>query len=112
LEYNISEGNEQLVIKISGQTRNNEALKAKRLFSPYLRTKGVKVMIDLGGLSRFEPASLLGVLSSIRKEVHFRGGELRLCSLSPETQKYFTENRLDRIFRFVEEQEKGKTSKH
>jgi len=104
LEYNISERNEELVIRISGQTRNNEALKAKRLFSPYLRTKGVKVMIDLGGLSRFEPASLLGVLSSIRKEVHFRGGELRLCSLSPETRKYFTENRLDRIFQFVEEE--------
>ena len=109
MKYTISQRNEHLVIRISGQTRNNEALKAKSLFSPHLQAKQVKVMIDLGGLSQFEPASLLGVLNSIRKEVHFRGGELRLRSLSPEARKYFAENRLDRIFRFVDEE--GENSK-
>jgi anti-anti-sigma factor len=96
-----------LVIKISGHTRNNEALMVKRLLFPHLQTKGVRVIVDLGGLTHFEPASLLSVLNSIRKEVNLRGGELRLCSLKPDTRDYFTQNRLDRVFLCVEEE--GKT---
>jgi anti-anti-sigma factor len=109
LKYTISQGKDYLVIKVSGGSRNNEALVAKKALSPHLQAKGVRVLIDLGGLGQFDLASLLGVLSSIRKEVNLRGGELRLCSLDPDARKYFAENGFDRIFRFVEEEGKNKS---
>lgn len=108
MKYSISQGKDHVVIKVSGPGRNNEALMAKRLLSPHLQTQGVRVTLDLAGLGRFDPASLLGLLTSIRRETNLRGGELRLCALNPAARKYFTENRLDRIFRFVEDE--GKTS--
>jgi anti-anti-sigma factor len=109
LKYSISQGKDHVVIKVSGPSRNNEALMAKRLLSPHLQAQGVRVTLDLAGLGRLDPASLLGVLSGIRREINLRGGELRLCALNRAARKYFTENRLDRIFRFVEEE--GKNSK-
>lgn len=108
MKYSISQGKDHVVIKVSGPSRNNEALMAKRLLSPHLQAKGVRVTLDLAGLGPFDPASLLGVLSGIRREVNLQGGELRLCALNPGTRRYFAENRLDRIFRFVEEE--GETS--
>ena len=110
MKYSISQGKNHVVIRVFGRSRNNEALMAKKVLSPHLQAKGVKVTLDLAGLGQSDPASLLGVLSGIRRQVNLRGGELRLCALNPGTRRYFAENRLDRIFRFVEDD--GKTSDH
>jgi anti-anti-sigma factor len=91
-----------LLIKISGDTRNNEALLAKKMLSPFLRNKRLTVIVDLKGLVAFEPVVLIGVLNGIKKEVEVSRGNLKLCSVRPEIKFYFEENRLDRIFRVCE----------
>jgi anti-anti-sigma factor len=94
-----------LLIEMSGSIRNNEALLAKGLFSPYLRRKGIRVIIDLKDLHTLEPVNLVGVLNGIRKKIDFLRGDLKLCSLRPEVLSYFRKNRLDRIFHLHEDKE-------
>ena len=38
------------------------------------------------------------IFNSIRKEIGFLKGDLRICSLNAELLNYFRQNRLDRIF--------------
>jgi anti-anti-sigma factor len=103
MKYRIMEEDGFLLIEMFGNMRNNEALLAKRLFSPYLMRAGIRVIIDLKDLLTFEPVNLVGVLNGIRKKVDFLGGDLKLCSLRPELLSYFKENRLDRIFHLYED---------
>jgi anti-anti-sigma factor len=98
MKYMVIDRKDCIVIRLSGDTRNNEALLAKRLLLPYFRRMGIVVILDLNQLERFDPAILLGILNGIRKEVDLLHGELKLCSLKSEIDYYFKENRLDRIF--------------
>jgi anti-anti-sigma factor len=107
MNYQIQERDGLLLMRISGDTRNNEALRAKRSFLPYLGKKGVRVVIDLEEVGSFEPVVLLGVLNSIRKEVGVLRGDLTLRSLKPELLSYLKANRLDRIFRLYEHGEES-----
>ncbi|MFH1932911.1 MAG: STAS domain-containing protein [Pseudomonadota bacterium] len=110
MKYHIVEDSGFFLIKISGESRKNEALPAKRMLFPYLKEKGVRVIMDLKELKNFEPIILLGVLYSIRKETNLLGGGLKLCSLKPEILNYFRENRLDQFFQIYENEEKAKKS--
>ena len=102
MKYKIIDNQDHLLIKISGDTRNNEALLAKKMLSPFLRNKRLTVIVDLKELVAFEPAVLVGVLNGIKKEVEFSKGNLKLCSVRAEIRFFFKENRLDRIFRVCE----------
>ncbi len=108
VKYQIVEEKGLLLIKISGDTRKNEALLAKKVLFPYLKRKGIRVIVDLKELGRFELVSLLGVLSGIRKEVDFLRGDLKLCSLKPEILNYLKENRLDQIFQLYKDEEEAR----
>ena len=110
MKYHIVEEGGFFLIKISGETRKNEALSAKRVLSPYLKEKGIKVIMDLKELEKFEPTTILGVLNGIRKEINLLRGGLKLCSLKPEILNYFKENRLDHIFQIYENEERAKKS--
>jgi anti-anti-sigma factor len=98
MKYQVVDRKDCTIIRLSGDTRNNEALLVKSLLLPYLQKRGLVVIIDLEQLKRFEPANLVGILNGIRKEVDFLKGNLKLCSLQSEINAYFRENRLDRIF--------------
>jgi anti-anti-sigma factor len=98
MKYQVVDRKDCIIIRLSGDTRNNEALLVKRLLLPYLQKMGLMVVIDLKQMKRFEPANLVGILNGIRKEVDFLKGDLKLCSLQSEINTYFRENRLDRIF--------------
>ena len=95
MKYHIVEDRGFFLIRISGEPRKNEALPAKRMLCPYLKEKGIRVIMDLKELRTFEPLILLGVLYSIRREIKLLGGSLKLCSLKQEILHYFRENRLD-----------------
>ena len=110
MKYHIVEDGSFFVIKISGEPRKNEALPAKRMLFPYLKEKGVRVIMDLKEIKNFEPIILLGFLNGIRKEINLLGGGLKLCSLKPEILNYFRENRLDQFFKICEDEEKAKKS--
>jgi anti-anti-sigma regulatory factor len=103
MKYKIIHSTNHLIIEISGDTIKNEALLVKKQLGPYLRRIGIMVIIDLSGLEECEPAVILGVLNGIKKEVGLNYGELKLCSLIPEIEFYFKENRLDRMFNVYED---------
>lgn len=105
MKYHIIKTEGLLLIKISGDTRKNEALPAKKLLSRHLREPGMKVIVDMAKLSRVEPMILVGVLNAIRKEVRLSNGDLKLRSLRPEILRYFQVHRLDHIFQFCKDNE-------
>jgi anti-anti-sigma factor len=108
MKYEIVQEKGLVLIKISGHTRHNEALVAKRVLFPHLRKAGLRVIVDLKALRGFELVSLLGVLNGLRKKVDLMKGNMTLCSLEPDTLKYFEENRLDHVFRLFENQEEAR----
>lgn len=98
MKFQVIDRKDTIIIRISGDTRNNEALLVKRLLLPYFQKIGIMVIIDLKHLKKFEPGILVGILNGIRKEVALLKGELKLCSLQSEIDYYLKENRLDRVF--------------
>ena len=83
---------------------------AKEGLSPYLKEKGIKVIMDMKELEKFEPITLVGVLNGIRKKVNLIRGGLKLCYLKPEILNYLRQNRLDHIFRIYEDREMARKS--
>ncbi len=108
MNYRIVEENGFYLIEVSGKTRKNEAVMARKCLFPYLKETGMRVIIDMKELEKFEPITVVGVLSSIRKEINLLRGDLKLCSLNPEIMKYITQNRLDCLFHIYENRETAK----
>jgi len=74
VKYDIVEEDGFFLIKISGETRKNEAVMAKGVLFSYLKEKGIKVIMDMRELEKFEPITLVGILNGIRKEVNLLRG--------------------------------------
>ena len=110
MKYHIAEDDDFFIIKISGQPKKNEALQVKSILSSYLKERGIRVIMDLKELEKFEPIPLLGVLNGMRKEIDLSGGCLKLCSLKLEILYYFKENRMDQFFKIYEDEEMAKKS--
>ena len=110
MKYHIVKDDDFFIVKISGQPKKNEALHVKSILSSYIKKKGIRVIMDLKGLDKFEPITLLGVLNGMRKEVDLLGGCLKLCSLKLEILNYFKENRMDQFFMIYEDEKSAKKS--
>ena len=110
MKYHIVKDDDFFIVKISGQPKKNEALQVKSILSSYLKERGIRVIMDLKELEKFEPITLLGVLNGMRKEVDLLGGCLKLSSLNPEILNYFKENRMDQFFKIYEDEEGAKKS--
>ena len=110
MKYHLTKDNDFFIIKISGQTKKNEALQVKSILSSYIKERGIRVIMDLKELEKFEPITLLGVLNGMRKEVDLLGGCLKLSSLNQEILNYFKENRMDQFFKIYEDEEGAKKS--
>ncbi len=110
MKYHIVKDNDFFIIKISGQPKKNEALQVKSILSSYFKEKGIRVIMDLKNLEKFEPITLLGVLNGMRKEIDLLGGCLKLCSLKLEILNYFKENRMDEFFMIYEDEKSAKRS--
>ena len=110
MKYHIVKNDDFFIIKISGQPKKNEALQVKSILSSYLKERGVRVIMDLKELEKFEPITLLAVLNGMRKEVDLLGGCLKLSSLNPDILNYFKENRMDQFFKIYEDEEGAKKS--
>ena len=110
MQYDIIEEKKIFHITISGKTRKNEPLLAKKMLLPFFKQKNIHIIIDLKNLREFDPVFLLGILNSIRKEVGFLKGDLRICSLNAELLNYFKQNRLDKIFYIYKDKENAEKS--
>ena len=110
MKYQLTEEDAFLLIKVSGKTRKNEAVLSNALLKPYLHKKGVKVIVDLKDLEKFEPIILLGILNSLKKEIDLLRGYLMVCSLKPEMEHCLRENHLEHLFHVFEDAQKAKQS--
>jgi len=91
MRYRIKELRGTLIVKIDGGAREDEAARARRALSAFLRRPGVKVILYLAGL-REVGISELGVLQAIRHEVKSQRGTLRLCALRDNLRERFDRN--------------------
>jgi len=110
VKYQIIKNGSTFTIHFSGNTRENEPVILKKVFSPYFKERGTKIIVNLKKMEKVDLVTLLGVLASIRKEIAFLRGDLKLCSLTPEILNYFKENRLDHFFQIYEDEEKARKS--
>lgn len=110
MRYIIMKQGGHIIIEVSGKTRNNEPLIARKILSRYLGERGIRVILNLNGIEEGEPTALAGVLNSIRKEIGLLRGDMKLCSLPPALLIYFKENRLDKIFTICEDEQTAKRS--
>lgn len=91
MRYRIKELKGSLIIKIDGTAREDEAARARRVLSAFLRRPRVRVILYLAGLRGLSLAEL-GVLEVIRQEVKVQGGSLRLCALRDDLRAQFDRN--------------------
>ena len=91
MRYRIKELKGSLIVKIDGTAREDEAARARRALSAFLRRPGVKAILYLAGLREVGVAEL-GVLEAIRREVRAQGGTLRLCALRDDLRAQFDRN--------------------
>ncbi len=110
MQYDIIEGKNCFHIAISGKSRKNEPLLAKKMLLPFFKQKNIRLIIDLKDLRGVDSVFVLGIVNSIRKEVGFLEGDLRICSLNPELLNYFQQNRLDKIFSIYKNKENAEKS--
>ena len=110
MQYDIVEKKNCFHIAISGKPRQNEPLLAKKMLSPFFKQKNMRIIVDLKDLHEFNSVFVLGILNSIRKEVGFLEGNLKICSLNPELLNYFRQNRLDKIFYIYKNKENAEKS--
>jgi anti-anti-sigma regulatory factor len=92
LNYRVIEVAGWFIIGPSGNAENNEPLRVRYLFRRWLAREGVKVIVDLQGLSQFGVWEV-GLLTSFKREVDQRAGVLRICRLNPELRGYFQNDR-------------------
>ena len=86
-----------MIITPSGNAQNNEPLLVRYLFRRWLLRKGVRVIVDLKDLAQFGVWEV-GLLTSFKREVDQRAGELRVCNLDPSLEGYFQNDRFPSQF--------------
>jgi anti-anti-sigma factor len=98
MNYEFRMQSDVLIIKLSGFAGPNERLLSKKSFSLSRQSAFNKVIVDMGEIKGIKAIYSIGVLNTMKKEIQLMGGKIKLCSLTPEVEGYFRENRLDRIF--------------
>lgn len=110
MKYTIVKQEEFLVIKVSGKTRDNEPLVARRILSRYLRERGIRVILDVKEVEGVELIALFGILHGIRKDIGLLQGDMKLCSMRPTLLTQIKEHGLDRMFTICKDEQTAKKS--
>ncbi len=99
-----------LIIKLYGTAGANERLLSRETLKKKLENSPRRVIVDLSGLKEDENPYILGILSTMKKEVQTLGGSIKVCSLRPKLFHYFQEHRLDKIFDIYRTMDQAKRS--
>lgn len=102
VKYRVTEAGGWVIVDPSGTAANNEPLRVRYLFRRWLTRDGIRVIVNLKQLERFDVWEV-GLLTSFKKEVDQRGGVLRLCHLNPELEGYFHNDRFAEQFNVYED---------
>lgn len=87
-----------LIIKLYGMARANERVMGREDLMNNLENSPRRVIVDLSGLKEESILYILGIINTIKKEVQFLGGAVKLCSLGPLLYHFLQEHRLEKIF--------------
>jgi anti-anti-sigma regulatory factor len=110
MQFEFTNCEDFLIIKLSGTTSPNERLLSKQSLVSQLQKPHLKVIVDLSELREHGGAYLMGMLNMIRKEIQILRGEMKLCALSWRLYRYFQENRLLDLFETKRTIEQAKRS--
>ncbi len=102
MRYRIKAFKGGLIIKLDGKAKDNEAARARRVLSPFLRRPGVKVILYLAGLREIGIPEV-GVLETIRQEVTAQGGTLRLCAFRDHLLAQFDRNPFLQVYELYDD---------
>ena len=106
MRYRIKELRGSVVIKLEGKAQEDEAVRARRALSVFLRRPSVRAILYLAGLQEIGTAEL-GVLEAIRREVKMQGGTLRLCALRDDLRTQFNSNPFLQIYEIYHDLERS-----
>lgn len=106
MRYRVKELKESVLIKINGDAREDEATRARRVLSAFLKRPGVKVILYMAGLREIGIREI-GVLEAIRREVKAQGGTLRLCALREDLRAQFDRNPFLQVYELYHDLESG-----
>jgi anti-anti-sigma regulatory factor len=99
MDYIVNKNKDHVLIKIAGKLNKNAIYNVREFLDAILNHPKPKVVIDLSELQEDKDVVYqVGLINAFKKEIDLAGGKFKVNSLSPGVQKYFTENRLDRLF--------------
>ncbi len=110
MQYEFTDEDNVLVIKVSGRVLANERLLTKRELTSRLQKPNPNVIVDLSGVKGQGGPSFLGILNFLRMEVHMLGGKIKFCALPSDLLHSFQENRLRDIFQIEQTMIQAKRS--
>ncbi len=85
------------VVTVGDTLDASNAEEAKSFFRDLVGRGANRVAVDLSGLG-FIDSSGLGALVTALKTARARGGDVRLCCLTPQVRSIFQLTRLDKVF--------------
>ena len=89
-----------LIVRLSGELDHHETERVKVMWQHHLNAKSVKhVIVNLEKLS-FMDSSGLGVMLGRYKEIKYKGGQMVICSISPQVKRLFDLSGLHKIVDF------------
>jgi anti-anti-sigma factor len=107
-QLHVGYSNGVMVVHLPGADMSEEAALAlgRQLGTLAERLRSRCLILNLGDV-RFVSSAMLGKLIAFHKQVRQRGGELALCSLTPELAARFESMRLDRLFHICSTEEEA-----
>ncbi len=88
---------ETVIAHLAGDADNCHADNIRRAFSPILRRRVLRIVLDLSELA-FIASMALGELIKLRRDLQTYGGQLHLAGASPDVEDVFRKTRLAELF--------------
>ncbi|MFD1018561.1 anti-sigma F factor antagonist [Thalassobacillus hwangdonensis] len=94
-----------LLVRLIGELDHHEAESLRSEWQDLINRNGVRnVVLNLQGLA-FMDSSGLGVILGRYKEINAVGGEMVICSISPEVKRLFDLSGMFKIMKLVDNEE-------
>ncbi|WP_085523483.1 anti-sigma F factor antagonist [Tuberibacillus sp. Marseille-P3662] len=104
LQINLETKNQVLCIRLSGELDHHTAEQLRNQVNLALQNQNIKhMLLNLGEL-RFMDSSGLGVILGRYKQIAAGGGEMVVCSISPDVRRLFEMSGLFKIVRLEEDE--------
>ncbi|UOQ42648.1 anti-sigma F factor antagonist [Halobacillus salinarum] len=105
LQVNFVTRENVLLVRLAGELDHHEASRLREAWQEQLQSNNVgHVIVNLEKLN-FMDSSGLGVLLGRYKEIQTTGGEMVICSISPEVKRLFDLSGMFKIVKLVDNED-------